>query len=141
MRYKTESEIKEVIRNFEDATISRDEWKHAEHLTVALHYLCEHDLEAATEKMRTGISKLLGAFGVDLTKDMPYHETMTVFWMKTVARFNNVKQHNSLVEKANEIIRRYDKEYPLTFYSHDLLFSDLARAKFVEPDIMPLLDQ
>ena len=77
MRYETESEIAEVVRTFEDATISRDAWKHAEHLTVALHYLTLHDIEAATEKMRSGIFKLLRAFEVDLTKEMPYHETMT----------------------------------------------------------------
>jgi hypothetical protein len=67
MRYKDEKEIDEVVRGFETATISRDAWKHAEHLTVALHYLTLHDIETATAKMREGIFKLLGAFGVDLT--------------------------------------------------------------------------
>lgn len=82
MRYKDEKEIAEIVRRFEDATISRDDWKHAEHLTVALHYLCLHDIETATDKMRDGIFKLLKAFEVDLSKEMPYHETLTVFWMR-----------------------------------------------------------
>lgn len=138
MRYKTESEITEVVRTFEDATISRDAWKHAEHLTVALHYLTRHDIEAAIEKMRSGIFKLLGAFDVDLTKEMPYHETMTVFWMRAVARFNASKNGVKLLDKANEMVEVLDKEYPLRFYSREVLFSDKARAEFVEADIKPL---
>ena len=71
MRYKDEKEIAEVVRTFEDATISRDAWKHAEHLTVALHYVSLHDMDTAAAKMREGIFKLLAAFEVDLTKEMP----------------------------------------------------------------------
>ena len=138
MRYKTETDIADVVRTFEDATVSRDAWKHAEHLTVALHYLTLHDLETATEKMRIGLFKLLGAFGVDLTKEMPYHETLTVFWMRTVADFNASKNGESLLDKANELVEKYDKNYPLRFYSREYLFSDKARTEFVEADLQPL---
>ena len=138
MRYKTESEIAEVVRTFEDATISRDAWKHAEHLTVALHYLTLHDIEAATEKMRSGIFKLLRAVEVDLTKEMPYHETMTVFWMRAVASYNASKNGVTLLDRANEMVELLDKEYPLRFYSREVLFSDKARAEFVEADVKPL---
>ena len=135
MRYKTESEIAEIVRTFEDATIPRDKWKHAEHLTVALHYLSLYEIEVATTKMREGILKLLGALGVNLSKEMPYHETMTVFWMRTVADFNSSKNGTSLLDKANELVAKYDKDYPLRFYSREYLFSDEARARFVESDL------
>lgn len=135
MRFKNEGEINEVIRTFEDATVSRDAWKHAEHLTVALHYVTHHDIETATEKMRTGIFNLLVAFGVDLTKEMPYHETMTVFWMRTIAEFNASTNGDSLLDKTNEMIETYDKDYPLRFYTRELLFSDEARARFLDGDI------
>jgi len=138
MRYKTETDIADVVRTFEDATVSRDAWKHAEHLTVALYYLTLHDLETATKKMRIGLFKLLGAFGVDLTKEMPYHETLTVFWMRTVADFNASKNGESLLDKANELVEKYDKNYPLRFYSREYLFSDKARTEFVEADLQPL---
>ena len=135
MRYKTELEIAEVVRAFEDATISRDAWKHAEHLTVALHYLTLHEIETATEKMRMGIFNLLRAFEVDLAKEMPYHETMTIFWMRAVARYIASKNGATLLHKANEMIELLDKDYPLRFYSRELLFSDKARACLVEADI------
>jgi len=134
-RYKNENEIAEVVRTFEDATISRDEWKHAEHLTVALHYSCLYDIETATEKMRSGIFKLLGSFGVDLTKEMPYHETLTRFWMNTVDVFNKENENSGLLEKANKLVSEFDKDYPLRFYSREYLFSEEARAKFVPGDL------
>ncbi len=135
MRYKDENEIAEVVRGFENTTIGRDAWKHPEHLTVALHYVSLHDIGTATTKMRDGIFKLLGAFGVDLAKEMPYHETLTVFWMRTVADFNASKNGASLLDKANELVANYDKDYPLRFYSREFLFSDEARTKFVDGDL------
>ena len=87
-RYTSEAELAEILRRFEDATIGRDDWKHAEHMVVALLYLRDHDLETATAKMRSGILNLLvKGFEVDLTKEMPYHETITVFWMRLVSDY------------------------------------------------------
>ena len=85
--------------------------------------------------MRTGIFNLLRAFEVDLTKEMPYHETMTVFWVRAVAGYNASKNGATLLDKANEMVELLDKEYPLRFYSRELLFSDKTRAGFVEADI------
>ncbi len=136
LRYKSEAELAEILRKFEDATIGRDDWKHAEHMVVALFYLREMDIDAATAKMRSGILNLLvRGFEVDLEKEMPYHKTITVFWMRLVyeylARTNGV----SMLDKANELAALYDKDYPLRFYSRELLFSDRARAEYVEPDL------
>ena len=135
MRYKTEEEILTVVKTFEDGTISRDAWKHAEHLTVALYYLSHHDYETAYGKMRSGIFNLLKAFEVDLTKEMPYHETMTVFWMRAVEDFANSKNGASMLDKTNELVEKFDKDYPLRFYSRATLFSDAARKSFVEGDL------
>ncbi len=136
LRYKNEEEIAEVVRTFEDASISRDAWKHAEHLTVALHYVSMHDIDMATVKMRDGIFKLLTkGFEVDLSKEMPYHETLTVFWMRTVAEFNAAKNGSSILERANDLVATFDKDHPLKFYSREYLFSDDARASYVEPDL------
>lgn len=135
-KFNNEKEIHELVRSFEDATISREDWRHAEHLTVALFYLTRHDIESATTKMRDGIFNLLRAFAVDLSKEMPYHETLTVFWMRAVADFNASKNGASLLEKANELTEKFDKDYPLRFYSREFLFSDEARARFVESDLV-----
>jgi hypothetical protein len=135
-KYRTEAEVLDLVRSFEEATISHDDWKHAEHLVVALYYSTQHDLATAFAKMKSGILNLLAnGFRVDLTKEMPYHETITFFWMRMVADFNASKNGTSLLDKANEVAYKWDKDYPLTFYTRELLFSDEARARFVEGDL------
>jgi hypothetical protein len=49
-KFGSESEVLELVRSFEDATISREVWKHAEHLVVALYYLTRHDIDTAYAK-------------------------------------------------------------------------------------------
>lgn len=137
-KYKNEAEIYELLRLFETGTIGRDEWRHAEHLVVALCYLKESTLEEATDKMRSGIFNLLRAFEVDLKKEMPYHETITVFWMRTAYAYMLMNENLSFVEMANGLCELFDKDHPLKFYSRELLFSDRARAEFVEPNLAPL---
>jgi len=136
-KYENESEITALVASFEDASIARDVWKHAEHLVVALYYVDKYDdLDDAAARMREGLFNLLTeGFKVDLTKEMPYHETLTVFWMRTVADFNTSKNGSSLLDKTNELIATFDKDYPLRFYSREFLFSDEARAEFVEGDL------
>jgi hypothetical protein len=84
--------------------------------------------------MRTGIFDLLRSFSINLDREMPYHETLTVFWIRTVADFLGSRNAGSLIETANELVARFDKHYPLKFYSRELLFSDEARARYIEPD-------
>ncbi|NOT47486.1 MAG: hypothetical protein HOP17_07020, partial [Acidobacteria bacterium] len=135
-RFNKESEILDLVGSFEEANISRDDWRHAEHLTVALFYLTHHDYDTAAAKMRDGIFNLLrNGFNVDLTKEMPYHETLTVFWMRTVADFNAVKNGASLLDKANELVATYHKDYPLRFYSREFLFSEERRRTFAPGDL------
>ena len=135
MKYENEREILEVVHSFENSTISRDDWRHAEHLTVALYYLLHHDYETALTKMREGIFNLLKSFGVDLLKEMPYHETLTVFWTRTIFDFYKSKIDCPVVEMCNELVGKFDKDYPLRFYSRELLFSDEARKVFIDGDL------
>ena len=137
MKYKDEDEIKTLVAAFEDSSIARGVWKHAEHLVVALYYAGKYkDVETATDRMREGLFNLLTeGFKVDLTKEMPYHETLTVFWMRTVDEFSRSTNGLPIHEKANRLIETYDKDYPMRFYTREYLFSDDARARFVEPDI------
>jgi hypothetical protein len=55
--------------------------------------------------------------------------------MRTVADFNTSKNGASRLKKTNELIAKFDKNYPLKFYSREYLFSDEARASFVEGDL------
>lgn len=101
-RFKTAEDISEIVETFENAAILRADWRHAEHLTVALYYVFHHDFETALAKMRFGIFNLLESFGVDLSEEMPHHETLTVFWIRTVDNFAKSKKGHSIVEIGND---------------------------------------
>ena len=134
--YETEKDVLDLVGSFEDATISREDWKHPEHLIVALYYVSHFDVETAIDKMRSGILNLLSnGFKVDLSKEMPYHETITIFWIRAVAKFHAASNGKPLGSKFDEMVAKFDKAYLLTFYSRELIFSDLARARFVEADL------
>ena len=135
-RFGSEEEISELVRAFETAAISREEWKHAEHLAVGLYYVLHNENETALTKMRDGIMNLLvNGFGVDTSKEMPYHETLTVFWIETIAKFAENNATLSLLDKANLLTDTHDKDMPFRFYSKEYLFSERARKEFVESDL------
>ena len=135
MRYETEEEIFEVVNAFESATLPHDKWRHAEHLTMAMHYALDNDFNEALNKMRSGILKLNDFHGVVTTPERGYHETLTVIWTRAVFDFVKADSDKELVVLANEIIEKFDKEFPLKFYSRERLFSVEARYNFIESDL------
>ncbi|NJM53256.1 MAG: hypothetical protein HC846_07600, partial [Blastocatellia bacterium] len=69
------------------------------------------------------------------TTERGYHETLTVIWTRAVYEYVKANPNKDLVKLANEIIEKFDKDYPLKCYSREVLFSIEARYGFVEPDI------
>lgn len=138
MIYKTEEELSAAIEKLINLDATEAEWTHAAHLIVALWFATRHDLETATAKMRDLIFRLNAAHGVENTETDGYHETLTVFWMRTVFDYaRSVEPKNfSLCRLANEICAEFDSRYPLKFYSREFLFSPAARRKFVAPDLV-----
>ncbi len=136
MRYKTENEINEVINLFESAKLPHKNWRHAEHLTMAMHYALHNDFDEALNNLRSGILKLNDFHGVVTTNERGYHETLTVIWTRAVFDYVKANPNKNLIELANEIIEKFDKNYPLTFYSRKVLFSVEARFGFIEADLI-----
>lgn len=134
MKYKTMNEIFDLIEKFENGTIEREKWGHIEHLIVAYHYCSNNDFGTALEKMREGIFQILKSFDIDLNKEMPYHETLTVFWIKSIYEFSEENSNELKIEILNKMIEKFDKNYPLKFYSQEHLFSDIAKATFIIGD-------
>jgi hypothetical protein len=99
-------------------------------------YLAGDDVDAALERMRAALVAFLAHHGIPAAK---YHETLTRAWLLAVHHF----MHRSPeAASADDFIDRnpllLDTNIMLTHYSADLLFSDSARAGFVEPDLDPI---
>jgi len=138
--FRTTEEILALVRRFEDCTLPREEWTHAAHLTVALWHLLQFDWPEAVAHVRRGIKRYNAAHGILTTPTGGYHETLTLFWLRTVRRFLEAERNEAraLVHLANELIATADKGLPLTLYTRERLFSPEARAGWVEPDLKPL---
>jgi hypothetical protein len=105
-------------RAFERGEIAAADFHHASHLRLALAYLEEStSVDEAAERMASALRRFATAAG----HPEKYHHTMTVFWMRMVARL-------------------LDKELPLTYYSRERLWSDTARSCWLEPDLRTLDD-
>lgn len=137
MRYGTEEEIDQLVEDFEKGRVVRGEWGHPEHLVVAFRYAQLNDFDSALSKIRCGIMNLLRVFKVDLAQEMPYNETLTVFWMREISRFAAANGELPTDQAIAKLINTYDKFYPLRFYTEELLFSEEAKSGYVEPDIAP----
>lgn len=121
---------------FESCKVPPAEFDHRAHLRLAYVYLAECDTEAAYRLMRDGLRNFLEYNGVDLSK---YHDTMTRAWILAVRHFmeatTSAQSASSFIEQHPEML---DAKIMMTHYSAELLFSDEARAKFVEPDLDPI---
>jgi hypothetical protein len=122
-------------RAFEDGAVTPADFNHVAHVRVAWVYLREADsMDQALARMRAGIRRFAAAAGAS----QKYHETITVVWMRLL---EDVRSQGASGELA-DVLRAYpalaDQDLPLQYYSRDRLFSDEARAAWVEPDRRPL---
>jgi len=67
----------EFLKQFENCTFPLDQFVHRAHLKVAYLYLTRHPLNAALEKVRSGIQAFNAANHIPDEPTRGYHETMT----------------------------------------------------------------
>src|SRR3712207_9588026 len=109
--YKTTEEIFEVLRGFNDRSLPRARWTHAAHLTVALWHLLQFDWPEAVARVRAGIKRYNAAHGIHATHAGGYHETLTLFWMRTVRAFLEAERNEDPppAHLVNEVAPALDK--------------------------------
>lgn len=127
----------DFLQAFETLTLPLAEWTHQAHVRVAFAYVCRHNVEDATARMRNGIQSFNKLHGIVTTANSGYHETMTVAFVHLV---------HQAVSGPDQTFECFAAEWPdvfnkrvlLRFYSRDLIMSSEARASFVKPDLRPL---
>ena len=121
---------------FEKFEIAPDAFNHRAHLRLAYVYLVESDVAAAYEKMRRALHAFLKHLGIEKGK---YHDTMTRAWILAVRHFmektESAGSADDFIDRNPEML---DTKIMLRHYSAELLFSDEARDRFVEPDLDPI---
>ena len=125
----------ELTRALERSEMPTEEFHHASHLHVAWVYLAESSsVQEAATKMRETLRRITTAAG----KTRKYHETITLFWVHLLGRVRAVGRAERLEDVVYANPQLLEKNFPLTYYSAERLFSDEARVSWMEPDLKPL---
>lgn len=135
--YRSSDEVEAVVRGFESCTLTPAEFNHQAHLVVALIYLRNSDVAAATERMRRGLHTFLVHHEHDI---QIYNETITIFWIKRVQGFlQQTDVERPLENLANDLVKTCDDARLIyNYYNKERLMSDEARQRWQEPDLQPL---
>lgn len=145
------------LTQFERAALPRAAWTHEAHVRMAWLYVARTDsYRDARAKVRSGIKRLNAAFlaqqhvpcgatrpaePVATTEEKPatgFHETITTAFVRLVAARAKAGEKYKAFAKRNPDLFDRKLSALLVHYSPELLFSDGAKAKFVEPDREPL---
>ena len=132
--YQSEEEIEAVVQGFETCATPKEDFKHRDHLTVAVWYLSHSTPEEAFNRIRSGLFRFLDHHGVGREK---YNETLTIFWIKLVQRaIDQADSKPSLVGKTNTVLERLgDPAVVFEYYSEACVKSERAKTSWVEPDL------
>ena len=130
------AELEKLVREFEDCTLNPAGFHHRDHLAVAMWYEYKNPNSGPSDKFRSSLLKFVQHNQLAHV----YHETITLFWTKVVHRFyRNRLNKGSLVELVQGLSNEYgDHRVIYDYYSKDLLDSDKAKARWVEPDLKQL---
>jgi len=136
MKHRLSALDQNFLKDFEACKFPPAEFSHRAHIRLAYVYLTEHDTDRAHQLMQHALLTFLQYHGVDVSK---YHETMTRAWIMAVRHFMEISPDS---ESSEIFIKNHskmlDSKIMMTHYSAEVLFSDEARAKFVEPHLSPI---
>ena len=137
--YRTNRQIFDLLRDFKEGKLPREDWTHAAHLIVALCYARLYPAPEALARLRAAIQHYNVATAKTKAQATGYHETITLAWFHLVRHFLDVfEDGRSLPALADALVELYSKDELFEHYTRDRLLGAEARATWVEPDLLPL---
>ena len=134
---ESERALANFIGQFERGTLPKAMWTHRAHLAVGTWYLVNFPEKIAIGRVRTGIQHYNRCVGTANTPSSGYHETLTLFWLRTIRRF--LLENDGMGDKLKAVrgvVEEFGGQRDLfkQYYSFDVVASREARARWVPPD-------
>jgi len=128
------------VAEFTACRLPKARWTHHAHLAVGLWHLEHLDFAAALATVRAAIIRHNESVGTANTDASGYHETLTRLYLTGIAAHRRRHRQLPLPEALRQLLASplAAREWPLEYYSRELLFSTRARRAWVEPDLRPL---
>lgn len=130
-------EAGKMIAAFEEGTWPKEKWTHEAHFIMALWYCYHLPLPVAVLRIKEGIQKYNIATGGVNTDEAGYHETITLFYIYAINHYIiHATDKNNLDKLLADLNGQsfLAKDFPLQFYSRELLMSSGARKRWTVPD-------
>jgi hypothetical protein len=139
--FTDDAAVRHVGKGLLSCTLARPEWTHEAHLAACLWILVERP-DIAPERDLPDIIRRFNESVGGVNDDMQgYHETITQCFIRAARLYLSAANPSlPLVAKVNGLLLAPEgkREWPLGFYSSELLFSRAARLGLVEPDLQDL---
>ena len=119
-------------------TLTRPDWTHEAHLAACLYVIEQRPDIVAERDLPDIIRRFNESVGGVNDETQGYHETITQCFIKAARVYlSSTDPALPLAEKVNGLLLAPEgkRDWPLRFYSPDLLFSRAARLGWVEPDL------
>ncbi|MCY1648819.1 hypothetical protein OVA11_17675 [Caulobacter sp. SL161] len=134
------ADIAALARRLLDHSLPKAEWTHAAHLTATLRLVRTRnaDLERDLPNIIRTYNVAVGGVNDDKSG---YHETITQAYLAAIRAFDAALPPGlDDAEAARRLMASAlgDKDWPLTHWSRERLFSPEARLGWVDPDLRPL---
>ena len=129
--------IRHVGEGMLACTLPKAEWTHEAHLAACAWLVLERP-DILPERDLPGLIRRYNESVGGVNSDSEgYHETITQVSIRGVRAALARRGEGSLAERVNFLLGEPEgrRDWPLRFYSRDLLFSKAARLGWVEPDL------
>ena len=129
--------IRDVGRGFLARTLPKPAWTHEAHLSTCAWLIVERPDLAPERDLPDLIRRYNESVGGVNDAAQGYHETITRIFIRAVRAHLGVTEGQGLCERVNALLLAPEgrRDWPLRFYSRELLFSPAARLGWVEPDL------
>ena len=132
--------IRSVGTRFLARTLPKPEWTHEAHISTTSWLLLERPDILPERDLPDLIRRYNESVGGVNSDSEGYHETITQVFIRTLRRVLAEGGGEGLANRVNAVLLAPAgrRDWPLRFYSRELLFSKAARLGWVEPDLGPL---
>lgn len=134
-----DSAVRRIGEGLLARTLPREEWTHEAHLAACAWLILERPDLIPERDLPDLIRRYNESVGGVNSDTEGYHETITQVSILGV-RAALARSEGGLAERVNALLRAPEgrRDWPLRFYSRELLFSREARLGRVEPDLASL---
>jgi len=139
--FPDDATIRRLGEAFLACTLPRSAWTHEAHLSTCAWIILERPDIVPEQDLPHLIRRFNESVGGVNSDTEGYHETITQLYIRAVRSFlRRLDPQLPLVDEVNRLLQAEEgrRDWPLRFYSPDLLFSKAARREWVKPDLSPL---